>query len=116
VALSVELGSTRAGSAHSVKRVRQHTARRQLTGASCLTPGPPASVPFQPLAGYFRHLEDTARREPHHGGAIFPADLGETAMGKHEKPPADPGTGTPPPGNSDGQVPPPPPSTGKHKK
>ncbi|CAL9280123.1 hypothetical protein SUDANB180_07358 [Streptomyces sp. enrichment culture] len=37
-------------------------------------------------------------------------------MGKHEKPPADPSTGTPPPGNSDGQVPPPPPSTGKHKK
>lgn len=37
-------------------------------------------------------------------------------MGEHEKPPADPGQGTPPPGNADGQVPPSPPSTGKHKK
>ncbi|MES9523784.1 hypothetical protein [Streptomyces capoamus] len=40
----------------------------------------------------------------------------EEAMGKHEKPPADPSTGNPPPGNSDGQVPPPPPGDGKHKK
>jgi hypothetical protein len=37
-------------------------------------------------------------------------------MGDHEKPPPDPSQGTPPPGNSDGQVPTPPPSTGKHKK
>jgi hypothetical protein len=37
-------------------------------------------------------------------------------MGEHEKPPADPGQGELPPGNSDGQVPPPPPQDGKHKK
>ncbi len=37
-------------------------------------------------------------------------------MGEHEKPPPDPGQGTPPPGNADGEVPPQPPSDGKHRK
>lgn len=37
-------------------------------------------------------------------------------MGKHEKLQPDPGQGTPPPDNSDGQVPTPPPSNGQHKK
>lgn len=41
---------------------------------------------------------------------------GGSVMGKHEKPPADPAKGKPPPGNSDSQVPPPPPADGKHKK
>lgn len=46
----------------------------------------------------------------------MPPLKGAPSMGEHEKPPADPKQGNPPPGNSDGQVPPPPPSDGKHKK
>jgi hypothetical protein len=37
-------------------------------------------------------------------------------MGDHAKPAPDPGKGSPPPGNSDGQVPSPPPGNGAHKK
>lgn len=37
-------------------------------------------------------------------------------MGTHEKPAPDPGSGTPPPGNKDGQVPPSPPPTGTRRK
>lgn len=37
-------------------------------------------------------------------------------MGEHRKPEPDPRQGTPPPGNTDGQVPKPPPGTGAHRK
>ncbi len=37
-------------------------------------------------------------------------------MGDHRKPDPDPGQGTPPPGNTDGEVPPPPPPGGTHRK
>lgn len=95
---------------HGIPRAVGHWA-----GGAQLPQRQGASAPVHSLGARLRAVPSGL--VPHQDGP-GPSYAGkeDAEMGEHEKQPPDPGHGTPPPGNADGEVPPQPEPDGKHRK